>query len=190
MPPWQILEARLNDSNLTAAQITELQYQIFDLRTKGPIHIGGVFVSYSRANSKFVDKLYKQLSDQGVSVWLDRQDIDAGDMQKQVARALRLHDIVVLVLSEASIKSDWVENELDMARRKEKEENRDVLCPVALDDSWKSKLDNESANRALWRTLTDKLILDFSKWNTKAFATPFEKLLRGLKKNYPPGSTD
>ena len=64
----------------------------------------------------------------------------------------------------------------------------DVLCPVALDDSWKSKLENESANRALWRTLTDKMILDFSKWNSKAFATTFEKLVRGLKKNYPPNA--
>ena len=94
----------------------------------------------------------------------------AGPLQKQVSRAIRLNDVVLLVLSEASIKSDWVENELDMARRKEKEENRDVLCPVALDESWKAKaFDLETDDRALWRTLTHKNILDFSGWKTKAF---------------------
>ena len=98
-----------------------------------------------------------------------------------------MNDIVLLVLSEESIKSDWVENELDVARRKEKEEKRDVLCPVALDESWKSKLDDVKSNdRQLWRTLTHKNILDFSKWKTKTFGSQFEKLLRGMKICYEP----
>ena len=48
---------------------------------------------------------------------------------------------MILVLSKESVKSDWVENELDMARAKEKAEGRAVLCPVALDDAWKSKVE-------------------------------------------------
>jgi hypothetical protein len=43
-----------------------------------------------------------------------------------------------LTLSEHSLKSDWVEHEVRSARELEKELGRDVLCPVALDDSWKS----------------------------------------------------
>jgi hypothetical protein len=111
----------------------------------------------------------------------------AGSLQKQIGRAIRLYDVVLLVLSSASIKSDWVENELEMARRKEKEENRDVLCPVALDDSWKAKVENiESDDRQLWRTLTKKNILDFANWQTAAFDMQFDKLLRGLKIYYEP----
>ena len=108
-------------------------------RNRGPLYIGGVFISYSHADAKFVDKVYERLGEEGASVWLDRHDMVAGPLQKQVSRAIRLNDVVLLVLSEASVKSDWVENELDMARRKEKEEKRDVLCPVALDDAWKAK---------------------------------------------------
>ena len=97
---------------------------------------------------------------------------------------------MLVVLSENSIESDWVEAEIKRVRKREKDLKTNILCPVALDDSWKSKLDIESSNRALWRTLTDKLIIDFSKWKTKAFETPFEKLMRGLKKNYPPSATE
>ena len=40
--------------------------------------------------------------------------------------------------------------------------------------------------RPLWRTLQQKLILDFSGWETDAFDVAFSKLLRGLKQYYGP----
>ena len=95
--------------------------------------------------------------------------------------AIHLNDIVLLVLSKSSVDSDWVEYELEKAQQKEKDEKRDVLCPVALDKSWEAKLDD-----VLWRQVKKKNVLDFSKWKTKAFAPVFQKLLDGLKKYYPP----
>ena len=183
--PWEILSSRLYDPNLTPHEISELQYQVFDKRANGPLFIGGVFISYSWSNAKFVDKLYARLKEEQASVWLDRHDMVAGALQKQIHRAIRLNDIVVLVLSEASIESDFVANELEMARKKEKEEKRDVLCPIALDGAWKNKMDADEPNRALWLTLKQKNVLDFSKWKTKAFEPVYEKLVRGLKINYP-----
>ena len=76
------------------------------------------------------------------------------------------------MLSESSVDSDWVEHELEQARQKEKQEGRDVLCPVSLDNAWKAKTD------VLWRQLKKKNILDFSKWKTKAFDEPFAKLVK------------
>jgi hypothetical protein len=189
LSPWEVLTAKMYDPDLTPVQLADLQYEIFDLRSKGTLYIGGVFISYSWDDSKFVDKLHDHLTREGVNVWLDRHEMLAGDIQKQVHRAIRSNDVVVLVLSESSIESDWVENELDMARKKEKEEKRDVLCPVSLDDSWKTRVEMDSTNRALWLTLTDKLILDFSKWKTKAFSGQFGKLLKGMKINYEPKKT-
>jgi uncharacterized protein YjbI with pentapeptide repeats len=183
--PWEILSCRLYDPNLTPHEISELQYQVFDKRANGPLFIGGVFISYSWSNAKFVDKLYARLKEEQASVWLDRHDMVAGALQKQIHRAIRLNDIVVLVLSKASIESDFVANELEMARKKEKEEKRDVLCPIALDGAWKKKMDADEPNRALWLTLKQKNVLDFSKWKTKAFEPVYEKLVRGLKINYP-----
>jgi hypothetical protein len=186
LAPWEVLSARFYDPNLTPHEVTELLYKIVDKRTHGPIFIGGLFISHSWQNSDFVDMLYERLTKEGVSVWLDRHHAVAGPLQKQIHEAIRVNDVVLIVLSKAAIESDWVENELEMARKKEKEEKRDVLCPIALDDSWKSKLEPDDPYRGLWRTVTGKNVLDFSKWNSGEFESPYEKLIRGLKKYYPP----
>ena len=60
---------------------------------------------------------------------LDRHDVVAGTIQDQVWRAIQLHHVVILVLSEDSVKSDWVENELEMARNKERAEGTRRLVP-------------------------------------------------------------
>ncbi len=182
--PWEIEAARLYDPALTPAQINDIQYEIFDLRT-GPLFLGGIFISYSHDDAKFVDKLYDRLMAEGANVWLDRHDAVAGRLQDQVDRAIRLNDIVVLVLSKSSVNSDWVKHELKVARRKEKEEGRDVLCPVTLDDAWHARKDD-----LLWERLTESLILDFSKWKTKAFDAPFGKLIKGLRTNFPRDDPD
>src|SRR5262249_39720121 len=146
------------------------------------------FLSHSWKDSAFVDTLRDRLMAEGVNVWLDRRDMVAGTIQDQLWRAIQLHHVVILVLSEHSVESDWVENELDMARQKEKSEKRSVLCPVSLDDTWKAKVAAEDGPgdpfRGLWRTLTGKYIVDFTGWESGTFDGAFQKLLRGLKTNY------
>jgi hypothetical protein len=186
LAPWEILNARLYDPNLTPHEISELQKAIFDKRAQGPLFIGGMFVSYSWEDAKFVDELYGRLIKEELSIWLDRHDLVAGPVQAQISNAIRLNDIVLLVLSKSAIQSDWFESELEMARRREKNEKRDVLCPIALDDWWKKKLNPNESDYALWRTITKKNVLDFSVWTTEAFEPVYQKLVRGLKTYYPP----
>lgn len=185
LSPWETEIACLHDPRLSCRDVEELLVtKVFQARSAGPLFIGGVFISYSRADARFVDKIHDSLYHRGASVWLDRQDAVAGPLKEQVGRAIRLNDVVLLVLSENSVDSDWVENELEMARKKEKDEKRDVLCPVALDDSWKGKIEGDP----LWRQLQKKLVLDFSGWKTKKFGPQFEKLVKGLKIYYQPGA--
>ena len=90
----------------------------------------------------------------------------------------------MLVLSESSIDSDWVERELDQARAKEKKEKRDVLLPLSLDGAWKPKVLSDEAE-PLWRQVKKKHVLDFSNWrDSDAFEAEFRKLLKGMKVNY------
>lgn len=181
LSPWEIEIARLYNPDLSPLDIDEiLATKIFQKRIEGPLYIGGVFISYSHADSDFVDKLYEKHQDAGVSVWLDKHDILAGNIEKQVMRQIRIKDIVLLVLSENSINSDWVETELEEAREKEKKEKRDVLCPIAIDASWKDK------GGILWRKLKrDKVILDFSDWLTEQeFKKQFDRLIKGYQLNY------
>lgn len=138
-----------------------------------------IFISYSHYDFAFVDKLEKRLVGEGFDVWRDVGGMLAGNIQAQVEAAIEAREIVITVLSEHSLESDYVEKELADARRKEKTEKRHAMCPVALDDHWKTKM-----NDPLWRKLSNYLILDFSKWKTKAFDTPFQKLADGIRANY------
>jgi len=190
LAPWEVLVANLYRADLTPPRASELQYKIFDAWTKGRSLINGCFVSYSWSDASFVDNLRDRLFAEGINVWLDRHDAVAGTIQDQVWRAIQFHHVVILVLSKRSVTSDWVENELEMAREKEKAEGRPVLCPIALDDSWKVKVEAKGSpgdpSRQLWRTLTQKLILKFPRRKTKSFEESLQKLVRGLNTNYGP----
>lgn len=183
LAPWQVLDAQLCDPALAAEQIAALQQQVFQVRTRGRLCLGGVFLSYSSADAEFVGKVQERLQTQGVPTWLDLRDSVAGPLDKHIFKAIRPHDVVVPVLSEASLASGWVVGELEMARRKQQSELRDVLCPVALDDGWRRKLDPADPDRALWLTLKhDKSVLDFSQWRDEAlFELQCARLVRGLR---------
>jgi hypothetical protein len=182
------------DPTMTPSHFSELQYRIFDAWTKGKNMLNGCFISYSSNDEIFAEKLRDYLMKEGVNVWLDRHDMVAGPIQDQIWRAIQLYHVVILVLSETSVRSDWVVHELEMARKKEKSEDRAVLCPLALDNAWKTKVNPSDGpgdpNRHLWRTLTEKHIVDFSHWETKASDEAFQKLLRGLRLHYGPQAGD
>jgi hypothetical protein len=105
----------------------------------------------------------------------------AGRLEKQIDRAIRQNPTVLLVLSEYSLRSDWVEHEVRTARQLEKDMGRDVLCPVALDDSWK---DSRWPKRIL-EQIMEYNILDFSEWQDNSkFDGMFRKLIDGLELFY------
>ena len=178
LTPWQIVAAELHDPGLGQGEIADLQNRISMERARGLAGVGGVFISYSTSDKRFVDTLHRSLEREGVPSWLDRRDMVAGDIQKQLAQAIRAHDIIVMVLSKAAIESDWVEHELNRARTKEKEERRDALCPIALDAAWKTKRGD-----VLWDQLFKKHVVDFSGWDAD-FEGPFRKLIQGLRRFY------
>jgi uncharacterized protein YjbI with pentapeptide repeats len=179
LPDWQIEASRLYDPDLSNAQIADIQNRVFELRSTGLIAIGGVFLSYNRDDSLFVDKLEEHLDEAGARTWRDVHDMVAGPMERQVVSAIGTNDAVVVVLSESSVNSDWVAYEVERGRERERSENRDILCPIAIDDAW------ESLSGPMWSQLRrDKNILDFSKWKTKKFDEQFDKLVKGLKVFY------
>ncbi len=180
----EMASVRLVESRYGALQQSLSMFPPSPKIEPSPFRPGGIFISYSWDDAAFVQKLYDRLTNEGVTVWHDRHDMVSGAMQKQVRSAIETAEIVVIVLSEASIQSDWVENELEMARKKERSEKRDVLCPISLDDSWQSKMEPDEPNRAMWLPLRQKLVVNFSEWTTEAFEPAYDKFLRGLKINY------
>jgi len=168
---------KLANPNLSNEELNAVVYRIYDLRATRAIQINPLFISYSHKDGEFIDAMEKQLDEKGIRFWRDVHDAIAGRLEKVVDRAIRQNPITLLVLSKNSVKSDWVEFEAKSARELEKELGRDVLCPVALDDSWK----NCDWPGVLRQQIMDYNILDFSKWKDDVeMGKMFKKLIDGL----------
>ena len=169
--------AKLSNPDLSNEQTNKILYRMFELRATQAIQISPLFISYSHADGGFVDKLESHLNKKGVRFWRDVHDMKSGRMETQVDRAIRQNPTVLLILSEHSLQSDWVEHEVRTARGLEKEMERDVLCPVALDDSWRSS----PWPKRVMEQVMEYNILDFSAWKDDGkFGSTFNKLIDGL----------
>ena len=181
---WQIEAIKLNNPKLTDTQITDIVYEIDRLRNISPIQPYSVFISYSRKDESFVEKIEKKFDVKDVRYWRDIHHATAGPLEKQITSAIHLNPTVLLVLSKESVQSDWVEFESRKARELEKKLNRHVICPVALDNSWKTC----SWPERLRQQIEEYNILDFSQWQDDTFfEKQFSKLLKGLNIYYKKG---
>lgn len=74
-----------------------------------------IFISYSRANLGYVTQLVKVLRNKGIEVWFD-QHIEGGDVwDNELEHQLKNADVIIWVLSKASVASENVANEISYA---------------------------------------------------------------------------
>jgi hypothetical protein len=94
-----------------------------------------------------------------------------------IDQAIRLRDKLLLILSKASIASEWVEDEVNKAYAEERSRNETVLFPIRVDDAvmstnepWAAKLRDQ------------RNIGDFRQWDKPAeYKKSLDRLLRDLK---------
>ena len=141
------------------------------------------FISYSTKDDQFARRLHEGLQDNGVRCWFAPEDLRIGDkFRVRIDEAIRLHDKLLIILSEDSVNSTWVEDEVESAlekERKAKERGKDqtVLFPIRLDSA---VMDTDAAWAASIRRT--RHIGDFSAWKDHdAYQKSFERLLRDLK---------
>ncbi len=80
-----------------------------------------VFISYSRQDYDFVERLVDDLAARGVGTWLDQRDIPAGQRwDNAIQKALRECEFFLVVLSPASVASENVLDEVAYAMGKKK----------------------------------------------------------------------
>jgi uncharacterized protein YjbI with pentapeptide repeats len=178
---WEIEAVKLYDPELSNEEINDVQYKVYGLRASQALQISPLFISYSQTDGTFVDKLESKLNEKGIRFWRDIHDMKSGRMETQIDRAIYQNPTVLLILSKNSLNSDWVEHEVRTARALEKHIGHDVLCPVALDDSWK---DSRWPKRIM-EQIMEYNILDFSAWKDDSkFDSIFRKLVDGLEVFY------
>lgn len=101
-----------------------------------PIQYQSCFISYSSKDSAFAERLYADLQNKGVRCWFAPEDMKIGDkIRTRIDEVIHVHEKLLIVLSENSIKSSWVEKEVETGFEKEKETNKTVLFPIRLDDA-------------------------------------------------------
>ena len=89
-----------------------------------------VFISHSSSDKEFVKNLYTVLSTNKIKCWSSTENIPPGSRWiDEVARAISSSYIVLLILTESSQKSKYVQNEIVIAIKKEK-----IIFPVKISD--------------------------------------------------------
>lgn len=101
-------------------------------------------VGNSRANNAAAD-------DKGVRCWFAPEDMKIGaPILSEIDRAIRLHDKLLLVLSNNSLQSEWVEHEFLSAENQEVHRKSKILFPVRIDNAVMEAVANVRL-RMLWR---------------------------------------
>ena len=71
-----------------------------------------VFISYSRTDMDFVQRLATDLEGAGLDVWWDLSDIQGSDVwERKIEEGLRASKYFIVVLTPASLESRWVRRE-------------------------------------------------------------------------------
>ncbi len=147
-----------------------------------PIEYYTCFISYSSRDQGFAERLYTDLQSKGVRCWFAPEDMKTGDkIRQRIDESIRLYDKLLLVLSEHSIASLWVEFEVEAALAKEDEKHALVLFPVRLDHTVMQSTTSWAAHLKRMRHITD-----FTGWKQHDdYQKALTRLLRDLKATTP-----
>jgi uncharacterized protein YjbI with pentapeptide repeats len=142
-----------------------------------PVQFYSCFISHTNKDKEFAHRLYTDLQGSGVRCWYAPKDLKIGDRFQQVIEtSIRVHDKLLIVLSENALESPWVGREVQAAREREDRDKKLVLFPVRLDDAIMDASESWAAD--LRRT---RHIGDFSRWKDHDFyRASFEQLLHDL----------
>ena len=148
-----------------------------------PIDYYTCFISYASKDEAFAKRLYADLQSKGVRCWFAPEDMKIGDkIRQRIDESIRVYDKLLLVLSEHSVQSQWVEQEVETALAKEREGQPHILFPIRLDETVMQRADG-------WPALirNTRHIGDFTRWEYhKDYQQAFERLLRDLKAETKP----
>lgn len=73
-----------------------------------------VFISYSSDDRKFVEQLLSDLTKNHVGVWIDKNIPGGTEWQKTIERGIRDCAVAIIVISESSSKSKFVQEEINL----------------------------------------------------------------------------
>jgi len=185
---WEIELVKLYQADLGAADLTTILYRVSELRSGAPVRYSSCFISYSTKDQEFAERLYADLQAKGVRCWFAPEEMKAGrKVHEQIDEAIRLHDRLLLILSEHSMKSEWVNTEIAKASKREVKDGKRVLFPVRLVGfevlrDWEC-FDADTGKDSA-REIREYFIPDFSNWKEHdSYRVAFDRLVKDLKQS-------
>lgn len=158
------------------------------LRDAPSIQFHSCFIAHSTKDHLFTERLWADLQNRGVRCYYAPEDMGGGKkIHHQIDAAIQVHDKLLLVLSEASLNSEWVMTEIRKCRKSEKREGRQKLFPIRLVrmnviDNWEC-FDADSG-KDLAVEVREFFIPDFTDWKSHdSYMKAFERLMRDLKES-------
>ncbi|MCL6258920.1 toll/interleukin-1 receptor domain-containing protein [Aquiflexum sp. TKW24L] len=125
-----------------------------------------IFLSHSSIDKPLIDEIAFELINEGLDIWLDKWEIENGDLlDDKINQGIKDSCFVIVFLSPDSMKSSWVQKEIQETISKESTEKKKYLLLVKLKDC---DLDQKISNR---------LYTDFS----ISFTEGLSNLIRLLK---------
>ena len=92
-----------------------------------------VFISHSHQDHDFVAKLNVALRERGVRTWFSPEEIRPGSkLSESIFSAIDSFDRLIVVLSEHSMSSQWVNSELHRAYQRQRREKQNILFPISI----------------------------------------------------------
>jgi hypothetical protein len=173
IPDVFLREAGLSDPFITYARSL----------AQHPIEYYTCFISYSSKDQPFAERLYTDLQSKGVRCWFAPEDLKIGEkFWHRIDESIRMYDKLLVVLSEHSVNSVWVENEVMAALEKEQHHNKLVLFPIKLDEMVMQTNLPWAANMRRTRHIGD-----FTNWkHHDEYQKALNRLLRDLQSEKPP----
>jgi uncharacterized protein YjbI with pentapeptide repeats len=173
-------DGKIPETFLREAGVPDNIIQNMALLTEKGLSHQSCFISHSGKDLEFAEKLYTDLQNNGVRCWFASEDMKIGKKTwDSIYHYIRMRDKILLILSEDSISSDWVEEEVNAALSEEHKRKKPIFLPIRVDDA---VLDSDQA----WAEYINKTrnICDFSNWKDHdAYHQALDNLLNELKKS-------
>jgi hypothetical protein len=166
--------AKLAAPGLDHEQVAQINYELHRLYLDQPIQFYSCFISYNNQDQAFAQRLHDDLQNSGVRCWFAPEDMKIGDrIRPTIDHQIRMREKLLVILSESSIQSEWVGDEVEAAMEQEKESGKTVLFPIRLDDAVLNTREDWAAKIKRRRNIGD--------FSTSNYDQALTRLLKDLK---------
>jgi serine/threonine-protein kinase len=97
--------------------------------------MGNIFISYSHKDTEYAHRLANNLQNTGLKIWIDERLDYGSQWPQEIQKQLDACDAFIIIMTSRSFASEWVQSELQRAKRKLK-----PIFPLLLegDEPWLS----------------------------------------------------